>query len=64
MPKPKKVKQEKVKIKQEAEEAIAEVGVEIPKVDQDKKELEDLYELMKKLGINSIGDVEVRLSRY
>jgi hypothetical protein len=54
MPKPKKVE-----IQQEAED----VTVEIPE-DSDKQELVELYATMKKLGINSIGDVEVKLSKY
>lgn len=55
MPKP-----SKVAMQDEAEETpIAETPI-----DEDKKELEDLYATMKKLNINSIGDVEVRLSRY
>ena len=54
MPKPSKVAD-----MEEAEEVLAEVAT-----DKDKEELLNLYETMQKLSINSIGDVEVRLSRY
>ena len=55
MPRPKKV---------EIQQEIEEVQPLIPEVDETHQELLDLYDTMKKIGVNSIGDVEVKLSRY
>jgi len=54
MPKPKKAA-----LKQEAEEVVEQVS----SAPTDKEILTDLYEKMKTYGINSISDVEVKLSR-
>lgn len=38
--------------------------VSAPTIKTEKQELEELYALMKKYAVNSIGDVEVKLSRF
>ena len=72
MPKVKKVKTKKLKAKKKEEPAFAE-GSGTAKEDSnahtntsvksEKEELLALYQTLKDLGINSIGDLEVKISR-
>lgn len=47
------------KVKDEAEEEVTSASV----VKTERDELVSVYDEMKRLGVNSIGDLEVRISR-
>lgn len=49
-------------VKEEAEEKVTPVS-EIKTERTERDELVSVYEEMKRLGVNSIGDLEVRISR-
>lgn len=44
-------------------EEVEVVEAVVPAVKSEKEELVELYGLMKKYAVNSIGDVEVKISR-
>ncbi len=49
------MKPKKVEVLEEAQEALTEIT--------EKEKLQALYQQLKDLGINSIGDLEVKISR-
>ena len=57
-------KNEKEKKEEESKEVLSEVTSSADvKIPTEKEKLEALYKQLKDLGVNSIGDLEVKISR-